>query len=224
MDTASRHPAPPSPLLHRRQVLALLFGSGLFWPALTAQGIDLETARERGDAKLAAQEARQLPRVRLPSGVVYRDVRPGNGAAIDWRERPDVWLSWSVLRASDLYFQFGSQNRLSTDESYFRIARPAAATAAGPAVCGLVQGLVGAREHGIRRIWVPPELGYVTGKEQPQPPAGDFGAHRKLTLIQQRRLPIVFEVEVVRVRPHANNAIVPNCAEEETTSTSSSPS
>ncbi|KAF6001500.1 hypothetical protein F1559_002196 [Cyanidiococcus yangmingshanensis] len=184
---------------------ALVAGALVAWMAHTSPvfAIDLDTAREIGEAKRAAQEARLPPRVHLSSGVIYRELRPGNGPVLHWKESPDVVLSWAVLRPNDLYYQFGSWNRASLDDDLFR-AIPAGESTL---VCGLAQGLEGARENALRRIWVPSALGYVNGTEVPQPGSSDFGAQRRFARLRQRHTDMVFEVEVRRVRPHGGSKL-----------------
>jgi hypothetical protein len=184
---------------------AVIAGLILAWLASAPQGlaIDLDTAREIGEAKRAEQEARLPPRVHLSSGVIYRELRPGSGPILHWKDAPDVVLSWAVLRPTDLYYQFGSWNRASLDDDLFRALPSGEATL----VCGVAQGLEGARENALRRIWVPSSLGYVQGNEVPQPNSSDFGAQRRFTRLRQRQTDMVFEVEVRRVRPHAGSKL-----------------
>jgi FKBP-type peptidyl-prolyl cis-trans isomerase len=195
-------PAGEATSQHVSRVLAnlLVAVSVLVQPAVS---LDLETAREIGEAKRAEQESRLPPRVRLPSGVVYRELRPGDGLVLHWDEQPDVVLSWAVLRPTDLYYQFGSWNRVSLEDDLFRALPAGEATL----VCGLAHGLEGAREHALRRIWVPASLGYVRGDEVPQPRPDDFGAQRRFTRLRQRNADLVFEVEVRRVRPNGGSKL-----------------
>ncbi|CAN0064873.1 unnamed protein product [Heterosigma akashiwo] len=60
-------------------------------------------------------------------------------------------------------------------------------------------GMEGMREGGMRKILVPPNLGWESLQSLPQPDT--FSAKRKLTRIVETQSPLLFEVELVRVRP-----------------------
>lgn len=199
-----------------------------------ARALDMDTARERGDRKLEEMEAQLGPKYRLASGVTVREVRPGTGAdtvhvdagadgerfhangasASPSRLRLDreLTLSWAVFRASDMYYQFGSDDARG---EYLRVRRDATTTVSSdnndnkkqgdgdgvwaPLAPGLVLGLDGMRENGIRRILVPSRLGYISAAHEPQP-RGDFGSRRRLVNLRQRRADLVFEVTLVKMR------------------------
>ena len=73
------------------------------------------------------------------------------------------------------------------------------ALGSGAVVPGLVDGLVGMRQGGKRRLLVPPELGYTSDGLQPEMPT--FATKRQLGAHAAEAL--LFEVQVLRVRPGA---------------------
>jgi len=133
---------------------------------------------------------------KLPSGVIYADLRPGKGATV--REGSKVNMQW-VLRKSNGYF---------VDSSAVQGDVPFIFTVGdGTAIKGVDEGIRGIQEGGVRRILMPPSLAYVDGLEDGKPgplPAG-FGPRQQMRRVQTVRKDVpgeyVFlEVQVTRVR------------------------
>jgi len=87
---------------------------------------------------------------RLPGGVYVRDVRGGSGAAVDSTSMVTVeYRAW--LPDGTLFEQRPSSDGFG--ESQFTLNENAP-------VPGLVEGMIGMRAGGVRRVVIPPELGY----------------------------------------------------------------
>jgi len=146
------------------------------------------------DAKAPAPESAYI---KLPSGVIYADLRPGTGEQIVL-EGSRVNLQW-VLRKSNGYF---------VDSSEVQNGVPFIFTVGDKtAIEGLDEGIRGMRQGGTRRILIPPSLAYVQGLEDGLPgplPAG-YGPRQQMRRVQTIRKDVpgeyVFlEVQVTRVR------------------------
>uniref|UniRef100_A0A7S3L467 peptidylprolyl isomerase n=1 Tax=Amphora coffeiformis TaxID=265554 RepID=A0A7S3L467_9STRA len=133
---------------------------------------------------------------KLPSGVIYADLRPGKGATV--QEGSKVNIQW-VLRKSNGYF---------VDSSAVQGDVPFIFTVGdGTAIKGVDEGIRGIQEGGVRRILMPPSLAYVDGLEDGKPgplPAG-FGPRQQMRRVQTVRKDVpgeyVFlEVQATRVR------------------------
>ena len=133
---------------------------------------------------------------KLPSGVIYADLRPGNGEEV--KEGSRVNLQW-VLRKSNGYF---------VDSSEVNGSVPFIFTVGdGSAIKGVDEGMRGMKAGGVRRLLIPPSLAYVDGLEDGKPgplPVG-FGPRQQMRRVQNVRkdVPgeyIYLEVQVTRVR------------------------
>lgn len=154
----------------------------------------------QGTAALADSDD-VLPREayrRLPSGVVYADVRVGEeGPSAE--EGSKVNLRW-VLRRSNGYF-VDSSDASDSVPFIFTVGDPRGA------IAGLDEGIRGMRTGGTRRILIPPRLAYVEGVEDGKPgpiPVG-FGPRQQMRRVMELRkdVPgeyIFFEVKVTRIR------------------------
>ena len=134
---------------------------------------------------------------KLPSGVVYADLRPGTTGE-DIVEGSRVNLQW-VLRKSNGYF---------VDSSEVQNGIPFIFTVGDKtAIDGLDEGVRGMKQSGTRRFMIPPSLAYAKGLEDGLPgplPAG-FGPRQQMRRVQNVRKDVpgeyVFlEVQVTRVR------------------------
>lgn len=146
------------------------------------------------DSKAPAPESAY---VKLPSGVIYADLRPGTGEEV--LEGSRVNLQW-VLRKSNGYFVDSSEVQNGVP-FIFTVGDKKAA------IEGLDEGIRGMRQGGTRRILIPPSLAYVQGLEDGLPgplPAG-YGPRQQMRRVQTLRkdVPgeyIFLEVLVTRVR------------------------
>jgi FKBP-type peptidyl-prolyl cis-trans isomerase len=154
----------------------------------TIQSSDLETMVE-------------VPRdayIKLPSGVIYADLRPGASINPVVTEGSRVNIQW-VLRKSNGYF-VDSSERQSSVPFIFTVGD-------GTAIAGLDQGIRGMRLGGTRRLLIPPSLAYVKGLEDGLPgplPAG-YGPRQQMRRVQgiRKDVPgeyIYLEIQATRVR------------------------
>jgi FKBP-type peptidyl-prolyl cis-trans isomerase len=146
------------------------------------------------DSKAPAPESAYI---KLPSGVIYADLRPGTGEEV--LEGSRVNLQW-VLRKSNGYFVDSSEVQNGVP-FIFTVGDKTAA------IEGLDEGIRGMRQGGTRRILIPPSLAYVQGLEDGLPgplPAG-YGPRQQMRRVQTLRkdVPgeyIFLEILVTRVR------------------------
>lgn len=133
---------------------------------------------------------------KLPSGVIYADLRVGSGETVDYRSKCN--MQW-VLRKSNGYF---------VDSSEVQGGVPFIFTVgSGEAIAGVDEGIRGMKAGGTRRLLIPPKLAYVKGLEDGLPgpiPAG-FGPKQQMRRIQTVRADvpgeyIYLEVQLTRVR------------------------
>ena len=133
---------------------------------------------------------------KLGSGVIYADLRPGNGEEV--KDGSRVNIQW-VLRKSNGYF---------VDSSEVSGGVPFIFTVGdGSAIVGLNEGVKGMRAGGVRRVLIPPPLAYVEGLEDGKPgpvPVG-FGPKQQMRRVMTVRKDVpgeyVFlEVQATRVR------------------------
>jgi FKBP-type peptidyl-prolyl cis-trans isomerase len=133
---------------------------------------------------------------KLPSGVIYADLRTGNGETISEGSR--VNIQW-VLRKSNGYFVDSSEVSGSVPFIF--------SVGDGGAIKGVDEGVRGMRTGGVRRLLIPPSLAYVDGLEDGKPgplPIG-FGPRQQMRRVQNVRndVPgeyVYLEVQVTRVR------------------------
>ena len=189
----------------RRSFLGSVFGIGVLSilsnPVSAAEGNKALSAEYRqGTAALADMDDQApVPREaykKLPSGVIYADLRPGTGEEVKAGSR--VNLQW-VLRKSNGYFVDSSAVSGSVPFIF--------AVGDGTAIEGLDEGVRGMKSGGVRRLLIPPSLAYVQGLEDGKPgplPVG-FGPRQQMRRVMNVRKDVpgeyVFlEVQVTRVR------------------------
>lgn len=116
----------------------------------------------------------------VTSGAGDETVRPGNVVSVKY-----------VLRRSNGYFIDASYGFDRFENYSFRAG-------SGQVIEGFDRAVKGMRIGARRRFVVPPELGYVNGVKGPGPVPPDFGAKRSLA--SHAKEPLVFEVQVVKIR------------------------
>lgn len=191
----------------RRSMMVRSIGSLLSMVALpmTSNAADKKALSEeyrQGTAALAdMDEQAPVPREaykKLPSGVVYADLRTGNGDTVIG-QGSRVNMQW-VLRKSNGYF-VDSSDVAGGVPFIFTVGE------AGGAIQGVDEGVRGMRTGGVRRLLIPPSLAYVEGLEdgKPGPLPNGFGPRQQMRRVQNVRKDVpgeyVFlEVQVTRVR------------------------
>lgn len=187
-----------------RRALLCTVTSGVVSFALASPAIglakDLKEEYRQGTAALADGDTMApVPREayqKLSSGVIFADLRPGNGAEAKVGSRAN--LQW-VLRKSNGYF---------VDSSAVNDFVPFIFTIGdGTAIAGLDEGLRGMKTGGVRRILIPPSLAYAQGLDdgKPGPLPSGFGPRQQMRRVQNIRKDVpgeyVFlEVQLTRLR------------------------
>lgn len=162
--------------------------------ALSEEYLQGTAALSNMDSKAPVPESAY---VKLPSGVVYADLRQGSGDEV--MEGSRVNIQW-VLRKSNGYFVDSSEVQNGVP-FIFTVGDKKAV------IEGLDEGIRGMRQGGTRRILIPPRLAYVQGLEDGLPgplPAG-YGPRQQMRRVQTIRkdVPgeyIFLEVQATRVR------------------------
>lgn len=134
---------------------------------------------------------------KLPSGLVYADIRPGTGETVT--DGSKVNLQW-VLRKSDGYFVDSSEVQNSVP-FIFTVGDTKAV------IQGVDEGVRGMKQAGTRRLLIPISMAYVQGLDDGKPgplPAG-YGPRQQMRRVQTVRkdVPgeyIFLEVQATRVR------------------------
>jgi len=134
---------------------------------------------------------------KLPSGIVYADVRTGSGDLAEVGKK--VNIQW-VLRKSNGYFVDSSEVSGSVP-FIFTIGDKAGA------ISGLDEGIRGMRSGGTRRIIIPPNMAYVEGVDDGKPgpiPVG-FGPRQQIRRVMSLRKDVpgeylYLEIQLTRVR------------------------
>lgn len=134
---------------------------------------------------------------KLPSGVIYADVRSGKGGNVVG-DGSRVNVQW-VLRRSNGYFVDSSERNDSVPFIF--------SVGDGTAIKGLDEGIKGMTEGGVRRILIPPSLAYVNGLEdgKPGPLPYGFGPRQQMRRVQEVRKDVpgeyvYLEVQATRIR------------------------
>jgi len=132
------------------------------------------------------------------SGVKYQIIKPGSGPTA---KAGDYVTFDYVLRRSNGYFVYSTTGSGSSQQEPTKFARNSQeepvtlAVGKGVIIEGVDQLLLGASAGERLRALVPPEVGYVNGKLEPQPPS--FGPRRELS--SHSNQPLFFEIEVRKV-------------------------
>lgn len=188
----------------RRSVISSIFGVGVFsiLPsfAFASEKKALSEEYRQGTAALADMDDQApLPREaykKLPSGVIYADVRPGNGEEV--KSGSKVNLQW-VLRKSNGYFVDSSEVNGSVPFIF--------AVGDGSAIQGVDEGVRGMKAGGVRQLLIPPRLAYMQGVDDGKPgplPVG-FGPRQQMRRVMNDRKDVpgeylFLEVQATRVR------------------------
>jgi FKBP-type peptidyl-prolyl cis-trans isomerase len=134
---------------------------------------------------------------KLPSGVIYADLRPGTGTQqVTTGSR--VNLQW-VLRRSNGYF-VDSSERQDSVPFIFTVGDKTA-------IAGLDEGVKGMTVGQTRRLLIPPSLAYVQGLDDgcPGPLPSGFGPRQQMRRVQAVRANVpgeyvYLEVQLTRLR------------------------
>lgn len=174
------------PRISRRFLVSLLPLIPLAYFVNPADSVPDDDSDRDGFRKLPCQGENCRP-------VEVRDFRVGTGRQVD--SQSTVVLKWTGRLADRFGWPY---QREEDDPVAFDMARD-------PLIDGFVQGIVGMKEGGKRRILIPGQLGYKDERTGPLP--SDFGDRRRLfaTVLNKRRFvragDLVIDVQLKKVRP-----------------------
>ncbi|CAI5463874.1 unnamed protein product [Closterium sp. Yama58-4] len=143
-----------------------------------------------GDAARAADVAPQRY-YKTPSGATVEEVYEGQGEAATAGDAVTVHY---VCRRSNGYFVASTIDPVGGDADPIDLL-----LGQGQVIQGLEEAVQGMRAGGKRRVLVPPALGYIRPDMQPQPK--DY--FRQRALAAHVKEPLIFEVQLVKVKPGA---------------------
>jgi FKBP-type peptidyl-prolyl cis-trans isomerase len=134
---------------------------------------------------------------KLDSGVIYADLRVGNGEIV--KEGSRVNMQW-VLRRSNGYFVDSSETQGGVP-FIFNVGDKK------NVIAGVDEGVRGMKSGGVRRLLIPPSLAYVEGLDdgKPGPLPSGYGPRQQMRRVQNIRKDVpgeyVFlEVQITKVR------------------------
>ena len=123
-------------------------------------------------------DGQKLPLIKLPDGLQFADIKTGDGATATSGDSVNMqytgWLSNGT--------KFDSSFDHGTTGFDFKIG-------AGDVIKGWDEGIPGMKEGGIRRLVIPPDLGYGPQGQPPTIPANST---------------LVFVVQLVKITPAAS--------------------
>jgi hypothetical protein len=156
-------------LVSRRAAVGAATGAAITLPTqVLAKCADIESCREVGEAKVAAQEAAN-PVINLGKGVRYKRVKEGAGATVSGNDVVDVAYSISTAGGSYMYsrgFGFEKDADGVVDVGDFLRVR----LGQGDVPKGIELALRGMKEGEKRRIELPPgEVGFESSDWKPAP-------------------------------------------------------
>jgi len=128
--------------------------------------------------------------IKLDSGVQYFDYVIGEGAEV--QEGKTVQFQW-VLRRSNGYFVDASSNY--GDEPFiYKVGNTK------KVIKGVDEGIRGMKVGGVRRMNIPPNVGFIgVGDEKPGPMPAGFGPRRQIETRIDKEV-WYFEIKVLKVR------------------------
>eukprot|EP00898_Chlorokybus_atmophyticus_P006543 jgi/Chlat1/6890/Chrsp51S06556 len=153
---------------------------------------NIEKARELGERRREDLEANMAPIIDLARGVKYRDIGVGTGPVIKTGDVLDVF--YTIYMINGYYLDsvgYGQEGKNDVGDTFKVTVNK------GEVPVAVEMGMEGMRVGGKRRIFVPPDLGWVTADVKPIP--NTWGGRRRLQ--RSQRQPLLFEVEIVKARP-----------------------
>ncbi|CAI5967205.1 unnamed protein product [Closterium sp. NIES-65] len=143
-----------------------------------------------GDVARAADVAPQRY-FKTPSGATVEEVYEGQGEVAAAGDAVTVHY---VCRRSNGYFVASTIDPVGGDADPIDLL-----LGQGQVIQGLEEAVQGMRAGGKRRVLVPPALGYIRPDMQPQPK--DY--FRQRALAAHVKEPLIFEVQLIKVKPGA---------------------
>ena len=174
-------------------------------PAL-AKCKDIESCREEGERRIAQDELDKGPIVRLPGGIRFREPKRGSGDEV-LREGDVAEITFVVTTTGGNYMYSFGRSIEPGQADYGETLRVLLGRHDVP--IAVERAMVGMRRGGVRRIEVPPALGFSTSGGEPAPVS--FSGRKKMeryeALLTGNGLQpgyealLIFEVEVVKIKP-----------------------
>lgn len=134
--------------------------------------------------------------VRTSGGTLIQEIFPGEES-----ERPvdrgDTVLVDFVVRRANGYFIYSTVEAVSFQPSDVPTGPVLWEMNDNKLLPGLVEGLIGLRRGGKRRLLVPPKAGYLAAPTDAQPLMPTFGTSRQLQ--NHKKEPLIFEVQLRRI-------------------------
>eukprot|EP00276_Gloeochaete_wittrockiana_P000072 CAMPEP_0184671988 /NCGR_PEP_ID=MMETSP0308-20130426/85824_1 /TAXON_ID=38269 /ORGANISM="Gloeochaete witrockiana, Strain SAG 46.84" /LENGTH=236 /DNA_ID=CAMNT_0027119225 /DNA_START=113 /DNA_END=823 /DNA_ORIENTATION=+ len=156
-----------------------------------------KSANDGRDDKVRSE---QFPRdknsvIKTESGLRYFDIVPGKGRMAETGQIAEIHYTsrlWGFngIKLDSTY----DHKRDGIPEPFkFRVGK-------GEVIPGLDEAVRSLKEGGVRRVVVPPSLGYTSIDDKPSP--SDFGSRRRLKSVLEtnRDATVVFDIELVRLR------------------------
>jgi hypothetical protein len=152
--------------------------------------IEIRRVMEQPEIVSSMTEPIKSKVVVLPSGVQYFDVKEGEGKQAE--EGNSVQFQW-VLRRSNGYFVDASSN-YGNEPFIYRVGNTK------KVIKGLDEAIRGMRAGGVRRINIPPQVGFTgVGDEFPGPMPSDFGPRRQILSRIDKEV-WYFEIQLIKVK------------------------
>jgi len=177
-----------------------------------AKCTNLDECRDQGDLRFQENERQKGPIISLGNGVRFRESVVGSGSEIV--EKGDVVdVRYEVRKTNgDYIYSFGLGRPDMPKDDYGESLRVQLGDHNVPAAVELA--LEGMRVGGVRTVEMPPSLGFQTSGWEPSPTnfSGKQRMDRYRALLTGNGLQkgykanILFEVEVVRIRPTSRSA------------------
>jgi FKBP-type peptidyl-prolyl cis-trans isomerase len=200
----------PPPLL-RRSFLSLASAASLAPGQAVAKCSDIESCREEGDKRIAQQEADAGPKVNLGNGVRYREPRRGTGD-LELKAGDVAEITFQVTTTGGNYMYSLGRSVEPGQKDLGETLRIVLGRHDVP--IAVEMAIEGMKKGGIRKVEMPPKLGFSTSNGQPAPTtfSGKKKMERYEALLTGNGLQpgyeaeLIFEVELVKIRPRASKA------------------
>lgn len=206
----------PSPILApvgmaRRNVISNPILVASAWTLLgdksaSAKCRNIDECREEGERRIEQQEKEKGPIVNLGNGVRFRESKKGGGD-IELKQGDAAEITYMVTTTGGDYMWSFGRNVEPGLKDYGETIRVVLGKHDVPIAVEIA--LEGMRQGGIRKVEMPPSLGFSTSSGQPAP--STFSGKKKLERYQALltgnglqpgyAAELIFEVEVVKIKP-----------------------
>ena len=167
---------------------------------------DIESCREEGERRVAEEDALLGPIVNMGQGVRYRESRRGTGPALKVGDVCEV--TYEVQKSNGDYMWSLGRDKEPGKRDLGETYRVVLGKHDVPVAVEMA--LEGMQKGGVRKIEMPPNLGFETSKNEAPPLPDNFSGQKKyeryLALLSGNGLQpgyqaeLIFEVELVKIR------------------------